>query len=158
MDYGEATSVDAPVREHLPQPSILRAPEVTLRYPWTSTIDIWTVGCLLFELLTERQLFYQKANNYSHELHLQYIVECLGPFPPEFLKDCEERGKYFDENGTLLHTNKFMPTTLEVILRSLEAVDEDKIPGTAAFLRRCLSLDPKLRPSAQELLKDSWLL
>ena len=60
--------------------------------------------------------------------------------------------------GTLLHTNKFMPITLEVILRSLEAVDEDEIPGTAAFLRRCLSLDPKLRPSAQELLKDSWLL
>ncbi|KAF8346495.1 kinase-like domain-containing protein [Amanita rubescens] len=158
VDYGEATSIDDPVREHLPQPSILRAPEVTLRYPWTSTIDIWTVGCLLFELLTERQLFYQKANNYSHELHLQYIVECLGPFPPEFLKDCEERGKYFDEKGMLLHTNKFMPTTLEVILRRLKAVDEDEIPGTAAFLHRCLSLDPKLRPSAQELLKDSWLL
>ncbi|KAF8344585.1 kinase-like domain-containing protein, partial [Amanita rubescens] len=158
MDYGEATSVDAPVREHLPQPSILRAPEVTLRYPWTSAIDIWTVGCLLFELLTEQQLFYQDANNYSHELHLQYIVECLGPFPPEFLKDCEDRGKYFDEKGTLLHTSSnFTPTTLEDILRSLEAVDEGEIPGTAAFLRRCLSLDPKLRPSAQELLKDSWL-
>jgi hypothetical protein len=35
-----ATSIYDPVREHLPQPSILRAPEVTLRYPWTSTIDI----------------------------------------------------------------------------------------------------------------------
>ena len=46
-DTQTATSVDEPVREHLPQPSILRAPEVTLRYPWTSTIDIWTVGCLV---------------------------------------------------------------------------------------------------------------
>jgi len=53
----------------------------------------------LFELLTERQLFYQKASNYSPKVHLQYIVECLGPFPPEFLKDYEDRGKYFDEKG-----------------------------------------------------------
>jgi serine/threonine-protein kinase SRPK3 len=61
--------------------------------------------------------------------------------------------------GALLYTNShFTPTTLQAILRRLEAVDEDEILGTAAFLRRCLSLDPKLRPSAQELLKDSWLL
>ena len=52
----------------------------------------------------------------------------------------------------------FAPTALEEILRSLEAMDEKEIPGAAAFMRRCLTLDPKLRPSAQELLKDSWLL
>ena len=59
----------------------------------------------------------------------------------------------------LLHTNSnFMPTTLEAILRRFKAVDENEILGTAAFLRRCLTLDPKLQPSAQELLKVSWLL
>jgi len=62
----------------------------------------------LFELLTEHQLFDQDTDNYSHELHLQYIVESLGSFPPEFLKDCDDRGKYFDEKGerissTILH-------------------------------------------------------
>ncbi|EDR00174.1 uncharacterized protein LACBIDRAFT_314744 [Laccaria bicolor S238N-H82] len=49
--------------------------EVTLRYPWTSAIDIWTVGCLVFEILTNLHLFGQDARNYSHELHLQYMVE-----------------------------------------------------------------------------------
>ncbi|KIJ92047.1 hypothetical protein K443DRAFT_459647 [Laccaria amethystina LaAM-08-1] len=159
VDYSEATPIDNPGREHLRQPSVIRAPEITLRYPWTFTIDIWTVGCLLFELLTERQLAEQDYANYSHELHLQHIVERLGPFPPEFLKDCEERGKFFDEKGGLLHTNNdFAPCPLEDISRGLEAVDEKELPGTAGFLRRCLTLDPKLRPSAQELLKDSWLL
>ena len=42
-----ATPVDNPDRSGLRQPSILRAPEVTLKYPWTSAIDIWTVGCLV---------------------------------------------------------------------------------------------------------------
>jgi serine/threonine-protein kinase SRPK3 len=64
----------------------------------------------------------------------------------------------------LLHTAKgkfvpeFVPTILEDRLRRLEAVDENEIAGVAGFLRRCLTLDPKLRPSAQELLEDRWLL
>ncbi|EDQ99862.1 uncharacterized protein LACBIDRAFT_315201 [Laccaria bicolor S238N-H82] len=157
MDYSEATPVDAPVREHLRQPSMICVPEVTPRYPWTSAIDIWTVGCLLFELLTNWHLLGQDdAHNYSHELHLQHMVECLGPFPLEFLKHCEDREKYL---STLLHTNSdFAPSSLEDILRGLNVVDESEIPGIATFLRRCLTLGPKVRPSAQELLKDGWLL
>ena len=53
----------------------------------------------LFKLLSERQLFGELAENYSKELHLQYIVECLGQFPLEFLQDCEDRKKYFDKKG-----------------------------------------------------------
>jgi serine/threonine-protein kinase SRPK3 len=47
VDYSEATAIDEPRRPHLIQPSILRAPEVTLKYPWTSAVDIWTVGCMV---------------------------------------------------------------------------------------------------------------
>lgn len=54
----------------------------------------------LFELLSERQLFDQDdAENYSKELHLQHIVECMGQFPLEFLQACEDRKKYFDKEG-----------------------------------------------------------
>jgi hypothetical protein len=42
-----ATPVANPVRGEYCQPPIVRAPEVTLKYPWTSAIDIWTVGCLV---------------------------------------------------------------------------------------------------------------
>ncbi|KAJ3569389.1 hypothetical protein NP233_g5080 [Leucocoprinus birnbaumii] len=161
MDFSHATPVDNPDRSYYCQPGILRAPEVTLQYPWTSTIDIWTVGCLVFELLTERYLFNQDDtgdNDYSHELHLQHIEECLGPFPLEFLKDCKDWGKYFDEKGMLLHKDSNCePTPIEDVLRALEVMDEDKIPNTANFIRKCLTLDPKLRPSAQELLRDDWL-
>ena len=57
----------------------------------------------LFELLTNYTLLPQDADNYSHELHLQHMVKCLGPFPLEFLKHCEDRGKYFDEKGEQPH-------------------------------------------------------
>jgi serine/threonine-protein kinase SRPK3 len=49
--------------------------------------------------LTERSIFDQDFETYSHELHLQRIVEALGPFPLEFLRECKDRAKYFDENG-----------------------------------------------------------
>ncbi|KXN83472.1 Serine/threonine-protein kinase SRPK [Leucoagaricus sp. SymC.cos] len=163
IDYGQATSAKEPVREpvrdHYYQPDLIRAPEVTLRYPWISAIDIWTVGCVLFQLLTEQNLFGQDPGKYTHELHLQRIEECLGPFPLNFLKDCKDREKYFDGKGKLLHTdNDYAPTPIEDILRALEAVDKDEILGTAGFLGKCFTLDPKLRPSAQELLKDDWLM
>ena len=54
-------------------------------------------------------------------------------------------------NGDLEHV------PLETVLGRLKVVDENDVPGVVGFLRRCLTLDPKLRPSAQELLKDSWL-
>ncbi|EKM77126.1 hypothetical protein AGABI1DRAFT_122191 [Agaricus bisporus var. burnettii JB137-S8] len=152
VDYSEATSAAQPARGEFIQPPIVRAPEVTLRYAWTSAIDIWTVGCLLFQLLTEHHLFGQE-DGYSHKLHLQLIEECLGPFPPEFLKDCEDRGKYFDDQDHSLR----QPSPIEDLFRALGALKEEEIPGAANFIRRCLTLDPRLRPSAQELLNDHWL-
>ncbi|KXN80718.1 Protein kinase dsk1, partial [Leucoagaricus sp. SymC.cos] len=155
VDYGQATPATKPVRGNFCQPPTVRAPEVTLKYPWTSAIDIWTVGCLLFQLLTEYHLFGQE-HEYSHELHLQHIEECLGPFPPELLKDCKDREKYFDDKGE--YTSNFQPTPVEDFIQHLKVLDEDEIPGAADFIRKCLTLDPKLRLTAQELLKDDWLL
>ena len=51
-----------------------------------------------------------------------------------------------------------MATTLEGSLQKFSALDETDIPGVAAFMRKCLALDPRMRASAQELLKDSWVL
>jgi serine/threonine-protein kinase SRPK3 len=50
-----------------------------------------------------------------------------------------------------------MPTNLEEILYGLGTVQADDVPGVAAFMRRCLALDPALRPSALQLLNDKWL-
>lgn len=33
------------------QPYALRAPEVILGYPWSTPVDIWTLGCLVSGLI-----------------------------------------------------------------------------------------------------------
>jgi len=138
------------------QAAIVRAPEVTLGYPWSTPVDIWSVRCLVFELVTNFHLFGQ-LGPYSATVHLQNMVEYLGSFPPRFLEACSRRAEYFDGDGSLLRVTDFMPTNLEEILYGLGTVQADDVPGAAAFMRRCLALDPASRPSAQQLLNDKWL-
>lgn len=83
------------------------------------------------------------------------MVEYLGPFPPQFLESCSRRSDYFDEDGNLRVEN-FSSASIDNILIELQVNRED-VPGAAAFIRRCLTLDSALRPTAQELLHDTWL-
>ena len=59
--------------------------------------------------------------------------------------------------GSLLRVTDFMPTNFEDILYGLGTVQADDVPGVAAFMRRCLVLDPASRPSELQLLNDKWL-
>lgn len=52
-DFGSAVPLDDRVEhdENI-QPLIYRAPEVILQIPWTYSVDIWNVGCLVSTILT----------------------------------------------------------------------------------------------------------
>lgn len=45
-DFGSAVSGDTEHDEDV-QPNVYRAPEVCLKIPWSYSIDIWNVGCLV---------------------------------------------------------------------------------------------------------------
>ena len=66
---------------------------------------------------------------------------CTSAWVPEGLWGS---GEIFDKKGGWI----------SLTIHPLTNVDEKNIPGTAGFLRRCLTLDPKQRPSEQDLLKD----
>lgn len=40
-----------------------RAPEVVLGIPYSHSIDMWAVGCILFEIIMDQQLFYPYDEN-----------------------------------------------------------------------------------------------
>lgn len=63
-----------------------RAPEVLLQYSYNSTIDIWSCGCILFELYARRPLF----PGMSESDQLRLIFEVIGApkedeWPPNVL-------------------------------------------------------------------------
>ncbi|KXN82184.1 hypothetical protein AN958_02953, partial [Leucoagaricus sp. SymC.cos] len=83
-----------------------------------------------------------------NEVHFARIMELLVQFDPASLDKCSKRDAYFDEtaSGSLAH-------------RLSTAIFEGQDLGSANdFLKCCLTLDPSLRPSAEELLEDPWLV
>ncbi|THH03876.1 hypothetical protein EW146_g10325 [Bondarzewia mesenterica] len=158
IDYGHAT----PAKKHLleqVQPVLLRAPEVILGHPWSTPIDIWSVGCLVFEYLIGVALFqiYESSSVSLDDVHLQRILEHIGPFPSSFLQACQRRTDFLDEQGSLIRVKKLFPRTIEECMNHYAILDEKDIPVAAAFIRRCLTIDPGARPTALELLGDEWL-
>jgi serine/threonine-protein kinase SRPK3 len=115
------------------------------------------------------------------DIHLQRILEHIGPFPAHFLAACSRRAEYFNEQGhffvhsSMLHNNcslsnilyfflgsllrvqKPVPRSIDECLRFYRLLDEAQIAPAAAFIQRCLTIDPDVRPSALELLNDEWL-
>jgi serine/threonine-protein kinase SRPK3 len=55
-DFGSAVPVDDGLehREDI-QPDVYRAPEVILGVPWTYSVDIWNVGCMVGDVQMKTQ-------------------------------------------------------------------------------------------------------
>ena len=47
--------------------------------------------------------------------------------------------------------------TIEDLLRKYDVLQATDLPSTAAFIVRCLQLDPSKRATAEQLLADPWL-
>ncbi|KAH6632835.1 kinase-like domain-containing protein [Chaetomium tenue] len=94
-------------------PVALRSPEFILRnaqVPLGKGIDIWAFGCLVFELVTGRNLFVGLEGLDGHEAsdegindeHLIQLSEVLGPLPAELASHWRRRGRYYDTDGKRL--------------------------------------------------------
>ena len=96
-----------------------RAPEVMLLGDCNSKVDIWALGCTIYEILTGKILFdpskdEKRDRNYYHLLN---IIETCGNFSKRFLKNTKLYKKYFDNNFNLkfdkiINDNKIMENLL----------------------------------------------
>ena len=56
---------------------LLRAPEVILELGWSQPCDIWSIGCIAFELYLGFTLF----QTHDNREHLAMMEKILGPIP-----------------------------------------------------------------------------
>ena len=61
--------------------------------PYDHAIDMWSVGCTLYELYTGKILFAGRTNNQM----LKSMMECRGKFSQKMLKKAQFTGMHFDE-------------------------------------------------------------
>ncbi|CAA3006103.1 serine threonine- kinase prpf4B [Olea europaea subsp. europaea] len=75
-----------------------RAPEIILGLPYDHPMDIWSVGCCLFELYAGKVLFPGATNNDMLRLHM----ELKGPFPKKMLRKGAFTDQHFDQDLNFL--------------------------------------------------------
>jgi serine/threonine protein kinase len=68
-----------------------RAPECIVGAPYSKPIDMWSLGCVLFEIYTGSVLFSNRPIPHV----LNKMVSLLGPFPDELIRSGKHALKYF---------------------------------------------------------------
>ncbi|CAL5011884.1 unnamed protein product [Urochloa decumbens] len=89
-----------------------RAPEIILGLPYDHPLDMWSVGCCLYELCTGKVLFPGKSNNEMLRLHM----ELKGPFPKKMLSKGAFTMQHFNQ-GLNFHATDKDPVTNKIVRR-----------------------------------------
>uniref|UniRef100_A0AAR2L3M7 mitogen-activated protein kinase n=1 Tax=Pygocentrus nattereri TaxID=42514 RepID=A0AAR2L3M7_PYGNA len=113
-----------------------RAPEVILNWMhYTQTVDIWSVGCIMAEMLMGKPLF--KGNDHLDQL--TEIMKITGTPTQEFISKLQSQ----DAKNYILRLPKLKK-------KDLQALMPDVNPQAITVLESMLLLDPDSRVTATE--------
>ncbi|KAI4249988.1 MAG: hypothetical protein L6R42_008822 [Xanthoria sp. 1 TBL-2021] len=149
-----------------------RAPEIILGIPYDFGIDVWSIGCTLFELYTGKILFTGRSNNQM----LRAIMECRGKFSHKVLRKAEFGRQHFDDllNFRSIEKDKLTGKDLVRILnftkptrdlrsrlmanaKDMDDVELKELYSFIDLLDRCLNLNPEKRCTPVEALKHPFI-
>ncbi|KAG6410333.1 hypothetical protein SASPL_128391 [Salvia splendens] len=127
-----------------------RAPVIILGLSYDLPMDIWSVGCCLFELYTGKVLFPGATNNDMLRLHM----ELKGPFPKKMLRKGAFTDQHFDQDLNFLATDED-PVSKKPIRRLLVNI-KPKDFGT--LISGSPGEDPKMVANFRDLMEKIFVL
>ena len=130
-----------------------RAPEVILGSGWSFPCDVWSLGCILCELLTGDVLF----DTHENLEHLA-LMECvLGPIPSELVKSANRGKKYFNDGRLLWPVNASSDESIQTV-KDAESLKEQfgGDPDCLSLLQGCLTYAKQDRLTALECLQHRY--
>jgi serine/threonine protein kinase len=131
-------------KKHYPvQTMYYRAPEVIFRKPYSFSIDIWSFGCIIYEILYSNILFQYLQ---EEECFLGMMIR-LGLPPKTLYQDFYDRNIRY-ENGTpiLQHCTQLPDMIIYKEGLGLRISREDRI------IRKCLQWDPDKRATPEKII------
>ena len=159
-DLGNATPSKRHFTEDI-QTRQYRSPEAILgRADWTHSADIWSVACVVFELLTAEYLFdpQAQANLFSKDDdHMALIIELLGDFDMDLKMGGRYSRELFDSKGQLRHIRNLKPWPLERVMVEKYMWNVEASKAFCEFLLPMLELDWRKRAQAKDLVDHPWL-
>eukprot|EP01060_Flectonema_neradi_P031386 TRINITY_DN4746_c0_g1_i2.p1 TRINITY_DN4746_c0_g1~~TRINITY_DN4746_c0_g1_i2.p1 ORF type:complete len:267 (+),score=24.41 TRINITY_DN4746_c0_g1_i2:475-1275(+) len=151
-----------------------RPPEVILGFLYGYPLDMWALGCIVFELFTGNVMFPGEDNR--DMLHVMQLMK--GGIPRKMVKHAEYKAEYFDEN------NKFLRTEVAAVTKAVVLTPKtythhtthlkqvlDKAMGQAPdtnqktllsnmrdFIDKATALDPSMRMTADEATRHPFVV
>ncbi|EJD06157.1 kinase-like protein [Fomitiporia mediterranea MF3/22] len=158
-DLGNATWIEHHFTDDI-QTRQYRCPEVILGAKWGPSADVWSVACMIFELITGGDYLFDPASGsrYSKDDdHIAQIIELIGEFPKSIAFSGKYSSEFFNRKGELRHIQKLRFWPLEAVLHDKYLLPKEQADEIASFLTPMLRLHPDKRGSAAELVHHSWL-
>lgn len=168
-DLGSASDISENALTPYLASRFYRAPEVILGLPYDAAMDVWAIGCTLYEMFTGKILFPGRSNNQM----LRLIMELKGKVPQKLLRKAAFCSNHFDEllNFNSMEVDKITQEPILRVLTFSKPVRDLKarLLGTSGpeertlivlfvdLLERCLELDSSKRISPVEALKHPFL-
>ncbi|THY05311.1 serine protein kinase Sky1 [Aureobasidium pullulans] len=159
-DLGIACFVDQHLTDDI-QSEYLRAPEITLEAPWDPSVDIFSLGCLLFQFITGDLPFVGRPGPgvTADQDRIATLVSTFGPIPNVVLDNAAQRQEFEQQSVNGLG----FPISLETMVGQSFAGDTqgmmpiDELELFCDFLRKMLASDPREREHADALYRHAWL-
>ncbi|KAL6880779.1 protein kinase [Trichoderma novae-zelandiae] len=172
IDRSDAATAHTEITPYLVS-RFYRAPEIILGMPYDYAVDMWSIGCTLYELYTGKILFTGDSNNQM----LKAIMEVRGRITPKMYKRGQLSSVHFDEQGqfisverdkvlgkTALRTLNIVKPTRDLRTRLLAAssgmddVESRELNHFIDLLDHCLALNPDKRIKPADALKHPFFV
>jgi serine/threonine-protein kinase PRP4 len=126
------------------------APEIMLGLPYDHALDMWSVGCCLYELYSRKVVFPGPSNNGM----LRRQIELKGPFPKKMLRKGVFTNEHFNRDLNF-HAIVEDPVTKKL---SRRLILNTKQKGIGCMILSNPEEDPKLLCSFKDLLDKIFVL
>lgn len=170
IDRSDAATAHTEITPYLVS-RFYRAPEIILGMPYDYAVDMWSIGCTLYELYTGKILFTGDSNNQM----LKAIMEIRGRLTPKLFKRGQLAGVHFDDMGQFVSVerdkvlNKTAVRTLSMIkptrdLRTrlmaasggMNDAETRDLNHFIDLLEHCLTLNPDKRIKPADALRHPF--
>ncbi|CAH0384565.1 unnamed protein product [Bemisia tabaci] len=148
IDFGSAT-FDHEHHSTIVSTRHYRAPEVILELGWAQPCDVWSIGCIMFELYLGITLF----QTHDNREHLAMMERILGPIPYRMAR--KTKVKYFyhgkldwDEKNS---AGRYVRDNCKPLMRYINEEDEDH-KQLFDLISRMLDYEPSSRITLAEAL------
>ncbi|KAL9002625.1 MAG: hypothetical protein Q9188_004460 [Gyalolechia gomerana] len=152
IDFGSSCMENEKVYTYI-QSRFYRSPEVILGMTYGMPIDMWSLGCILAELLTGYPIFPGE----NEQEQLACIMEVFGPPEKHLIEKSTRKKLFFDSLGkprlTVSSKGKRRRPSSKTLQQTLKCEDEPFLD----FISKCLRWDPDRRLKPDEAIHHEFI-